>query len=94
MGKWGVLIISRLNDGTMRWADLRRSIEGISEKMFIQTLRDLEADGLVRRDAYPQVPPRVEYSLTPTGREAAALIMPLLDWIDEVTGTDCAMRRA
>lgn len=93
MSKWGVLVITRLADGTMCWAELRRSIVGISEKMLIQTLRELEDDGLVLREAHPEVPPRVEYSLTTKGQEAAALIQPLLDWIDEATGTDCAGRR-
>lgn len=93
MGKWGVLVISRLADGTMRWAELRRSIAGISEKMLIQTLRELQDDGLVHREAQPAIPPHVEYSLTASGAEAAALITPLLDWIDAKTGRDCAMRR-
>lgn len=92
MSKWGVLVMSRLSDGTMRWAELRRSIDGISEKMLIQTLRELEGDGLVRREAHPEVPPRVEYSLTAKGEEAASHIVPLLDWIDETTGIEGGTR--
>lgn len=84
--KWGVLVLLTLDDQTMRWSELKRSIEGVSEKMLIQTLQTLEADGLVRRDARPVVPPHVEYSLTDDGREAAALLAPLVFWAQEHVG--------
>lgn len=79
--KWGVLVLLRLAiDGTLRWAELKRALEGVSEKMLISTLRTLEADGLVLREALPVVPPHVEYSLTDTGREATGLLAPLVEW--------------
>ncbi len=72
--KWTALIIRVLSDGTKRHNELRREIDGVSQKMLTQTLRSLENDGLVARKVYPVVPPRVEYSLTPLGR---SLIEPL-----------------
>lgn len=79
-GKWGILILTSLADGPHRWSELRRRIGGISEKVLAQTLRTLEADGLVHREAQPVIPPRVDYSLTPDGEELAGLVMPLLAW--------------
>ena len=79
--KWGVLVIVALSEQTLRWGELRRVVEGVSEKMLAQTLRTLESDGFVLRDAHPVIPPRVEYSLTPRGRELAARLLPLMDWI-------------
>ena len=81
MSKWGVLVLLALTDGTARWGALRRSVEGISEKMLASTLRTLEADGIVRRTAYPEVPPRVEYALTPRGDELMERMMPLMQWV-------------
>lgn len=81
MSKWGVLVLIALTDGTLRWSDLRRGIEGISEKMLASTLRTLEHDGLVLRTAYPEVPPRVEYALSPLGEELMEHVMPLMAWI-------------
>ena len=80
--KWGTLVILALSEGEpLRWSELRRRAEGVSEKMLAQTLRMLEADGLVHRDARPVVPPHVEYSLTARGRELAERMVPLMDWI-------------
>ncbi|GHC82235.1 DUF24 family HxlR-type transcriptional regulator [Nocardiopsis terrae] len=79
--KWGVLVLVGLSEGPRRWSDLRHGIDGISEKMLAQTLRTLETDGLVARDAKPVVPPYVEYSLTGDGAEVTALLLPLLDWV-------------
>src|ERR1700689_2201337 len=79
--RWGVLILVALSTGTMRWGELRRWARGISEKMLAQTLRTLEADGLVLREQRPVVPPHVDYSLTDRGRELAALLLPLMEWI-------------
>ena len=79
--KWGVLLLVALSERTMRWGELRRIVEGISEKMLAQTLRVLEADGFVRREAQPTIPPRVDYSLTDRGREIAVLLIPLMQWI-------------
>jgi DNA-binding HxlR family transcriptional regulator len=81
--KWGVLVIVVLSGGTLRWGELRRRAEGISEKMLAQTLRTLEQDGLVHREARPVIPPHVEYSLTGRGRELAALLLPLVHWTYE-----------
>lgn len=79
--KWGVLVLLALGIDTMRWSELRRCIEGISEKMLAQTLKTLEADGLIRRVAQPVVPPHVEYNLTDTGRELHARLLPLMEWV-------------
>lgn len=80
--RWGVLVLIVLLDGTHRFAELRRRIGGVSERMLAQTLQWLEGDGLVRRVSYPVVPPHVEYSLTPLGREAAERVQGLADWIE------------
>jgi DNA-binding HxlR family transcriptional regulator len=79
--RWGTLILVALSSGTMRWGELRRWARGISEKMLAQTLRTLEADGLVLREQRPVVPPHVDYSLTSRGRELSALLLPLMEWI-------------
>ena len=79
--KWGVLVIIALSRQGLRWGELRRTIEGISEKMLASTLRTLEADGLVLREAQATIPPRVDYSLTPLGHELADRMLPLMDWI-------------
>jgi DNA-binding HxlR family transcriptional regulator len=78
--RWGVLAIVALSDGTLRWGELRRLLTGVTEKMLSQTLRTLEADGVVVREARPVVPPHVDYSLTDRGRELAALLRPLAHW--------------
>lgn len=79
--KWGVLVLLALSDGTLRWAELRRAVDGISEKMLAQTLRALTADGYVAREAHPVIPPRVEYRLTHRGEQLTALLLPLVEWI-------------
>ena len=79
--KWGVLVLLALGVDTMRWSELRRCIEGVSEKMLAQTLKTLEADGLVRRVAQPVVPPHVEYNLTDAGREVHDRLVPLMEWV-------------
>ncbi|PZF25839.1 transcriptional regulator [Curtobacterium sp. MCLR17_045] len=79
--RWGVLVLLALEPGSMRWGELRRTIEGISEKMLASTLRTLEHDGIVNRVAQPTIPPRVDYSLTDSGSELAARLVPLMDWI-------------
>lgn len=80
--RWGVLIMVSLARGTKRFSELRRGIRGINERMLALTLRRLEADGFVYRESLPVVPPHVEYSLTPLGREAAERIKGLFDWIE------------
>jgi DNA-binding HxlR family transcriptional regulator len=85
--KWGTLVLLALAEGEpLRWSELRRRAEGVSEKMLAQTLRMLEADGLVHRDARPVVPPHVEYSLTAEGVDLAARLVPLMDWIADHAG--------
>ena len=80
--RWGVLVLLALEGGTRRFSELRRMIGGVSERMLAQTLQWLEGDGLVDRVAHAVVPPRVEYSLTPLGREAAEKVRALADWIE------------
>lgn len=80
--RWGVLVLIALEPGTLRFGELRRRIGGVSERMLAQTLQWLEGDGLVDRVAHEVVPPRVEYTLTPLGREAAARVRVLADWIE------------
>ncbi|NKY09536.1 winged helix-turn-helix transcriptional regulator [Cellulomonas hominis] len=89
--KWGVLVLVALSEGTLRWGELRRLVEGISEKMLASTLRTLESDGLVLREATPSIPPRVDYSLTPLGRDLATHLLPLMSWI--VAHADGMVRR-
>jgi DNA-binding HxlR family transcriptional regulator len=91
--RWGVLILVALSSGTMRWGELRRWAQGISEKMLAQTLRTLEADGLVLREQRPVVPPHVDYSLTDRGRELSALLLPLVEWVN-VNATEEASDRS
>ncbi|TAL40950.1 MAG: transcriptional regulator [Salinibacterium sp.] len=79
---WGVLVLITLRSGTHRFSDLRRKAKGVSEKMLAQTLQGLEADGFVDRKSHPVVPPHVEYSLTPLGREASSQVESLVDWIE------------
>lgn len=79
--KWGVLLLVALSEQTLRWGELHRVVEGISEKMLAQTLRVLEADGFVHREARPTIPPRVDYSLTDRGRELTERLLPLMEWI-------------
>jgi DNA-binding HxlR family transcriptional regulator len=79
-GRWKVLSLWHLRGGTKRFTELRRLMPGVTQKMLTQQLRQLEADGLVRREVFPQVPPKVEYSLTPTGEELSGLLSTLSDW--------------
>ncbi|GAA0774436.1 helix-turn-helix domain-containing protein [Castellaniella ginsengisoli] len=80
--RWGVLALIVLETRTHRFSELRRAIGGVSERMLAQTLQWLEGDGLVLRTALEVVPPHVEYSLTPLGREAAEKVRVLADWIE------------
>ena len=81
--KWALLLVHRLARGPARTSELRRQIGGISEKMLIQTLRRLERNGFVARQAYPEVPPRVEYSLTPLGASLSGPITLLDRWVEQ-----------
>lgn len=86
MSRWGVLVLCALSERTLRWGELRREVEGISEKMLGSTLRTLAADGLVHRESLPAVPPHVEYRLTPRGQELMERMLPLMDWIAQNAG--------
>lgn len=78
--KWSLLVVELLGHGTHRFSELRREIDGISQRMLTLTLRNLERDGLVTRTVYPVVPPRVEYALTPLGTSLLDAIGPLVTW--------------
>jgi len=81
--RWGVLVLIELLDRPYRFSELRRAIGRVSEKMLTQTLQTLERDGLVHRDAKPVIPPRVDYSLTDLGREAAEQVKTLASWTEQ-----------
>ena len=79
--KWSLLVLTTLySNGTMRFNDIQRSLGDISQRMLTVTLRSLEADGLVHREVYPEVPPRVEYSLTPLGRSLKPILDSMWAW--------------
>jgi len=80
--RWGVLVLIALSQGTLRFSELRRKVGGVSEKMLAQTLVWLEDDGLVIRQAFPVIPPHVEYRLSELGREVGPIVETLADWIE------------
>ncbi len=80
--RWGTLVMVALATGSHRFAELRRKVGGVSERMLSQTLKDLEADGFVLRTAHPVVPPHVDYELTDLGQEAAKHVVALVTWIE------------
>jgi DNA-binding HxlR family transcriptional regulator len=79
-GKWKALILWEINTQPRRFGELRRLVPGISEKMLIQQLREMEADGFVHREVFLEVPPRVEYSVTELGASLNAALVPLCIW--------------
>lgn len=79
-GKWTILIIRKLEDGPMRFGELKRQIDGISQKMLTSTLRDLEHDGFVSRTVTPSIPPRVDYELTSLGRDLNVPLRAIGEW--------------
>ena len=82
-GRYGSLVVAALGrERVLRFSELRARIEGISDKMLSQTLRELERDGLIARHDFRIVPPRVEYALTPLGRGVAGHVEALIDWIE------------
>jgi DNA-binding HxlR family transcriptional regulator len=81
--KWSVQIVALLGDGPMRFSELRRSIEGISQRMLTLTVRGLERDGLITRTVFPEIPPRVEYELTRLGQTLLDPISALADWAEQ-----------
>ncbi|HZD88562.1 MAG TPA: helix-turn-helix domain-containing protein [Pseudolabrys sp.] len=84
--KWAVLLLGLLSKGPARFNQLRRSVEGVSQKMLSQTLKNLERDGLVHRRAIATVPVTVEYSITPLGRSLAATVDSLRIWAESHIG--------
>lgn len=83
-GKWKLFIIYHLMDGTRRFGELQRLLSGITQQMLTAQLRELEVDGLVHRKVYAQVPPKVEYSLTPVGKALEAVTRELATWGERV----------
>lgn len=93
--KWSAMVVGILSrTGTMRFNELKRAINGVSQRMLTLTLRNLERDGLVTRTIYPEIPPRVEYSLTELGRTLTKPINALWDWSAENHGAIVDARRA
>ena len=78
--KWKILVLCTLRDGTKRFGELQRSLDGITPKVLTRQLRDLERDGLIARQIFPQVPPRVDYSLTPLGLSLMPILNQLHEW--------------
>lgn len=81
-GRWGSLTLGALYEESLRFNELRRRVDGVSEKMLSQTLHALERDGLVLREAQPVNPPRVDYELTPLGREVAERLLGLIHLVE------------
>lgn len=81
-GRWGALTLGALHEGSLRFNELRRRVDGVSEKMLSQTLHALERDGLVLREAQPTNPPRVDYELTPLGHEVAERLLSLIHCVE------------
>lgn len=81
-GRWGGLALGALHEGSMRFNELRRRVDGVSEKMLSQTLHALERDGLVHREAQPTNPPRVDYELTPLGHQIAERLLTLIHFVE------------
>ena len=92
--KWSILVIALLDQGTRRFTELRREVEGISQRMLTLTLRQLERDGLVERTVYPVVPPKVEYRLTELGSTLLDSVRGLVGWAMAHRGEVAAARAA
>ena len=92
-GKWKIPILWHLFDGPKRFGELQRALAPITQKVLIQQLRDLEADALVTRTVYAEVPPRVDYTLTPIGESLSAALAPLCAWgLDNVEAVSTILR--
>lgn len=81
-GRWGVLALAALGESNYRFGELRRRVDGVSERMLSQTLQALERDGLVRREVLTAIPPKVEYSLTPLGEKVAQRLTGLIEFVE------------
>jgi DNA-binding HxlR family transcriptional regulator len=86
-GKWKPLVLFFLAKGPKRYGQLKRDVRGVSDKMLIQQLKELEAHGVVLRRDYGEIPPRVDYSLTPFGESLVGALVPLCTWGEENTAT-------
>lgn len=85
-GKWKCVVMFHLLDGTMRFNEIRRQVPGVTQRMLTNQLRELEVDGLIARKVYPQIPPKVEYSLSPLGRSMEPVLRALKAWGDANIG--------
>ncbi len=85
-GRWKLLILRELIDGVRRFSDLQRALDGVSQKVLTAQLRELEADGVLRRTVFPEVPPRVEYALTDLGMELIPVLEGLHAWGERAGG--------
>ncbi len=92
--KWTVLVIGALAGGSLRFTELRDAVGGVTAKVLTQTLRTLERDGLLTRTVHPEVPPRVEYALTPLGRSLLEPVAALRNWAEDHVGLILAARAA
>ncbi|NUS43276.1 MAG: helix-turn-helix transcriptional regulator [Mycobacteriaceae bacterium] len=92
--KWSVEVLYRLGHGVRRFSELRRDVDGISQRMLTATLRGLERDGIVRRTVHPVVPPRVDYELTPLGETLRDVITAMVEWAGDHTADIDAARAA
>jgi len=90
--KWVHLVVCALRHGPKRFGELRRQLDGVTQKMLTQTLRALERDGLITRTLYPSIPPRVDYELTDLGRQVAGLLDNILVWSQQHTAEITAAR--
>jgi DNA-binding HxlR family transcriptional regulator len=79
-GRWKVLIIRELMDGVKRFGELQRALDGITQKMLTQQLREMEEDRIIQRKVYPEIPPKVEYSLTPLGESLQPILYAMHEW--------------
>ncbi|QLE70245.1 helix-turn-helix transcriptional regulator [Streptomyces rectiverticillatus] len=91
--KWALLTVGALQQGPLRFNALRRSLDGVTQKMLTQALRTLERDGLVTRTVYPTIPPKVVYELTELGRSLTGLLTAIQDWSEKHQGEVLAARR-
>ncbi|QBD76150.1 transcriptional regulator [Ktedonosporobacter rubrisoli] len=84
-GKWKAIILYKLLDGPLRFSDLRRYLPAITQRMLTLQLRELEIDGIIHREIYKQIPPKVEYSLTDFGKTLEPILLAMLSWGDQYT---------
>ena len=91
--RWGALVLVSLHSGTKRFSELRRAINGVSERMLTKTLQELEADGMLIRKSYNTVPPQVDYTLTEFGSQASNKMFELVDWLEMNLGNILASQQ-